>query len=352
MNVENQKNTRFYSLLAICMVAMTSGLAQAQWTGWGGPNRDFKSDSKGLANQWPEDGPRKLWSRDLGEGYSSLAVDAGRIYTMYRSGDEEIVVSLNAENGETDWEYRFISIVAKADKKGKDKKGKGRKGKDRKGKDKEKSKPAFSTRFGTGPNSTPLIHNGKVYALSINGVMLCLDQKTGKKIWSQDLVKDHRAEYPKFGFSSSPIVYKNTLIAAVGGKSSGMMAFDLNSGSVIWKKNNFQNIYSSPIMINVDGQDQVVLLTDRKVVGINPSSGNVYWQHKHENQYKTNISTPVWDSSGLLYVSSGGEAGSRGLKLTRKGKKTRVEEVWANKKMGIGQGNVVRVGGQWPHRCQ
>lgn len=327
-------------------IAIFSGNTVAQWNQWGGPERDFKVKSSNLANDWPEGGPQKIWSRSLGEGYSSIAVDDGKLYTMYRDGDDEIIIALRADNGETIWKHRYSSSVvdenaepdqtdeAKSDKKD-----------DKDSKKEPKVKNKFETRFGTGPNSTPLIHHGKVFALGVNGNLFCLDQKSGKPVWSHDLVKDHGAKYPEFGFSSSPIVYKNSLIYSVGGKGCGMMAFDLNSGSVIWKKNDFENTYSSPIIIRVGGQDQAILLTDREVVGVNPSTGDLLWRHEHVNQWKTNISTPIWDSKEHLYVTSGGEAGSRVLKLTLEGGKTTVEEIWSNRKMGIGQGNVIKVDG-------
>jgi hypothetical protein len=49
----------------------------AQWPQFGGPNGNFTTDGKGIATTWPAGGPRQLWRRVVGEGYSSVAVDAG-----------------------------------------------------------------------------------------------------------------------------------------------------------------------------------------------------------------------------------------------------------------------------------
>ena len=84
----------------------------AGWPQFGGPLRNFTSPSKGLANTWPAEGPRKVWSRPLGEGYSGIAVDAGKLYTMYRVSaaqagskfDREVIVALDAQTGKTLWE--------------------------------------------------------------------------------------------------------------------------------------------------------------------------------------------------------------------------------------------------------
>ena len=89
------------------VVVLLARSASAQWPQWGGPNRDFHSPATGLAEEWPEAGPRKIWERALGAGYSSIVADGGRLFTMYRSGDDEVVVALNAETGATEWEHKY-----------------------------------------------------------------------------------------------------------------------------------------------------------------------------------------------------------------------------------------------------
>ncbi|MEE9270634.1 MAG: PQQ-binding-like beta-propeller repeat protein [Candidatus Krumholzibacteria bacterium] len=303
-------------LACVLLPASLPPAASAQWPGWGGPDRNFKADAQGLSTQWSAGGPTQVWSRDLGAGYSAIAVDQGRLYTMYRKGKKEIVVALDAETGKTVWEHKYDAFLLKD----------------------------MDPQFGEGPNATPLVHEGRVYTLGIAGRLECVDKKTGKRIWSNGLVQKLKATVPEFGFSSSPIAYKDTLIVSAGGKNAGVAAFDLKTGDLRWRKHDFVNTFSSPIVINVDGEDQLVLLVDREVVGLDPTTGDLKWRFPHENQWKTNISTPVWGDDGLLYVTSTGTPGSRALKLTREGGKTNVEEVWTNRKSGIGQGNVIRVG--------
>lgn len=288
----------------------------AQWPGWGGPNRDFKSDCRSLSDRWPDEGPKQIWNRELGPGYSSIVVDGDRLYTMFRKGDDEIVVALNAKTGETLWEHAYSAPVPEG----------------------------MDPQFGKGPNATPLVHGDRVYTLGVAGMLHCLEKSEGKLVWSHDLLAEYSAKVPAFGFSSSPIAYKDMLLTAGSGTGAGMMAFDLQSGSLRWKAHDFENVYSSPLLIQVDGQDQVVLLADTQVVGLNPTNGELLWSHSHVNQWKTNISTPVWGNDKILYITAGGDAGSRALRLSLKDGKTQTEEVWATRKMAIGQGNVVRVG--------
>jgi outer membrane protein assembly factor BamB len=235
---------------------------------------------------------------------------------MYRTGDDEVVVALDAETGKTIWEHKYGAPVY----------------------------PGMETQFGRGPNSTPAIHEGRIYTIGVAGHLHCLDAKAGARIWSHDLMNEFTLKMPEFGYSSSPLNYKDTLIVLGGGEGRGVLAFDLKSGSSLWKKHDFVNTYSSPILIQVGGEDQIVILGDRAVVGISPSTGDLRWSFPHENQWKTNVCTPIWGDDRLLYVTSGGEAGSRALRFEKNDRQTKVEEVWATGKMAVGHGNAVRVG--------
>src|SRR5829696_2853554 len=86
----------FLLLLLLLLTTNTAALAQStDWAQWGGPHRNFKSETKGLATTWPATGPRRLWQRELGEGYSAVAVERGTLFTMYRKGENEIVIALD-----------------------------------------------------------------------------------------------------------------------------------------------------------------------------------------------------------------------------------------------------------------
>src|SRR5688572_26974700 len=74
------------------------------WTQWGGPRRNFQTEAAGLKDTWPAAGPRVIWKRALGEGYSAPAVENGVLYTMYGKAKEEVVLAANAETGATIWE--------------------------------------------------------------------------------------------------------------------------------------------------------------------------------------------------------------------------------------------------------
>ncbi|HXV74944.1 MAG TPA: PQQ-binding-like beta-propeller repeat protein, partial [Candidatus Polarisedimenticolaceae bacterium] len=150
------------ALLALAAVAFAGAAAEKatdDWTQWGGPDHEFRATSAGLAKQWSADGPRELWTRELGDGYSAILYQDGKLYTMYRSGDEEAVVCLNAKTGKTVWEHRYRAAPAEG----------------------------HVSQFGEGPRSTPLIAGGMIYTIGVAGDLYALDKSNGKPVWNHDL---------------------------------------------------------------------------------------------------------------------------------------------------------------------
>lgn len=304
-------------LFALFLLLPTAAPAQvSDWTQWGGPQRNFKAETKGLATTWPATGPRKLWQRELGEGYSAIAVERGTLFTMYRKAENEIVIALDAATGKTLWEFSYAAPFS----------------------------PEYDMSNGPGPHATPLVSGSLVFTSGATGKLHCLDKKTGKLLWSHDLLKEFHGTLRVNGYSCSPLAYKDKVVMMVGGPASSLIAFSLKDGSVAWKKHDFKNSTSSPIVINVDGQDQLVAFMYSEIVGVDPNNGNLLWSHPHPVEYGLNTSTPVWGPDNLLFMSSGYDGGSRVVKLSRAQDKTTVEELWANRLMRVHFTNAIRVG--------
>ena len=93
-------------LLFIAWVA-PSASAGPTWPQWGGPSRNFVTDAPALATTWPAGGPRRIWQRPLGDGYSGIVSDGATLYTMYRAGEQDAVVAIDASTGKTPWETKY-----------------------------------------------------------------------------------------------------------------------------------------------------------------------------------------------------------------------------------------------------
>ncbi len=304
-------------IVVALVIAMAMGQEVfAQYTQWGGPKQDFKVKSKGISLDWPDGGPPKLWSRDIGEGYSGILVRKGRLYTMSREEEEEVVLCLDAKTGKTIWKCSYEAPAHEKHEKN----------------------------YNSGPRGTPAISGKYLYTIGCSGKMHCLKLKTGKVVWSHDLWGDMGGTFLNHGYSSSPYVYKDTVIAMVGGEGHSIVAFDGKTGKVAWKKHDFRNSYSTPKLIDVNGQEQLLCFMASELIGISPEDGELYWSFSQENQWKQNITMPVWSKkSNILFISSV-NVGSKGLKLKQEAGKTEVEELWHNRKVGLHHSNAIRVG--------
>jgi len=315
---------RLVRLASVLIVACLPNAAPAQegagWPQWGGPTRNFRLESPSVSIGWPAAGPRTLWSRPLGEGYSAVLESDGVLYTLYREGEQEVVVALDAETGETRWQHAYAAPLPK--------------------------NPVFdfwNTSAGPGPYASPLLVDGRLFALGVGGLLHVLDAGTGEVVWRKDLVAEFRP--PDFRASAaSPIAHGDHVILPVGGPGQGLVALDRATGNVAWKAQDFQDAPASPILIEVDGQEQLVVFGRETVAGVSPADGELYWTHPHATEYGLNISTPVWGDDGILLLSSAYNGGSRALRLTREGGKTRVEELWFDNRMRVHFGNMIRSG--------
>ena len=300
-----------------CLAAVLSGAGGvcSEWPQWGGPTRDFHSPVKGLPESWPPAGPAKLWSRPLGEGYSGIAVTRDMLVTMYRKGDAEVVVALNAASGKTIWEYSYKAPFL----------------------------AGMDMQNGPGPHSTPLVINGRVYAVGATGKLHCLQLKTGKLLWEHRLIERLKGSILERGYSASPLAYKTSVILPVGGKGRALVAFHQATGAIIWSGHDSESSNSSPILIDAAGRQQLVAFLAATVAGLNPDTGAVLWSHPHRTEWNLNVATPVWNGDGLLFISSAYNGGSRVLKLTSTGPKVTVSQLWANPRVRVHFTNAVRI---------
>jgi outer membrane protein assembly factor BamB len=308
---KGKKLGRWWSV-AVAVVALvttaagSAGENDGRWPQFGGPNQDFHAPAGDLAERWPEGGPPKLWQRQLGDGYSSILYAEGRLYTMYRRGEEEVVVCLDASDGETVWEYAYRSSPPEG----------------------------HVAEFGRGPRSTPLLVGDRLFAVGVAGRMHALDRKNGELLWAHDLWgEEFGGNFLLHGYASSPVAYRDTVIVLVGGEGASVVAFRQADGTVAWKAQSFENSYCTPQILEVAGEEQLVTFMAAEVIGVDPADGELRWSYPFENQFAQNITLPTLVEGRYLFLSAY-QVGARGLELTRNERgEMEVAEIWSTRKI-------------------
>lgn len=300
------KSLLFFLLVLPCFAF---SLWSVDWPSWRGENRTGVTMEKGLLQDWPKGGPKKLWTvNNAGLGYSGFTVQAGSLYTMGAFEKKEMLLAYNSSSGKKLWEVHVGELLTNG--------------------------------WGDGPRMSPTISNGKIYALGAKGNLVCVLAKDGKLIWKKSLVEDLGGKVPGWGYTESVLVDQGKVICTPGGKEGTLAALDANSGRTIWRTKSFTDgaQYSSPISILHQGKQQYVQLVMKNIVGIDPRNGSVLWKSTWPGKVAV-IPTPIF-SDGHVYVTSGYGVGCKLVKLGN----NYPTNIYENKVMKNHHGGVIKVG--------
>ena len=224
------------------------------WPCFMGPTHDGKSRERNLNKEWGEDGPPLVWSLEIGEGYAAPSVADSRVVMTHRLDDFEIVDCLESTTGRRVWRHAYRTDIT-----------------DRYG-------------YGKGPRSTPVIHEGKVYTLGIQGWLKCLRLDNGDTVWSRNVVDDFGTSPGFFGIGTSPLIDGDYLIVNVGAADGGsVIAFDKSTGRTAWRcGSNWGASYASPVPADFGENHRICVFAggdDRPPTGgllvIDPAKGAV-----------------------------------------------------------------------------
>ena len=311
------RTTVISAILLKAAIALALGLATAvplpaaenDWPQWRGPQRDGRSPDQDLLQDWPEDGPPLAWQASgLGTGFSSVAVAGARIYTMGDQGDAQYLLALDRTDGHLLW--------------------------------KTKVGPAWNDKY-LGPRSTPTVDGDKVYVLSTEGDLFCVENSTGKVVWQRSLPADFGGVMQTYQgthqwkFSESPLVDGGKLIVTPGGKQAAMVALHKMTGEEVWRcaipalgeKGGDGAGYSSVVISEAAGIRQYVQFVGRGVIGVEAATGRFLWGYNGVANGTANIATPLVQGDHV-FASSGYGTGSALLKITGDGKQLKAEEVY------------------------
>jgi len=285
------------------------GQGGGDWPQWRGPNRDGISKETGLLKQWPAGGPPLAWkATGAGGGYSSFSIANGRLYTMGLRGDREYIIAFNVADGKEVWATPHGS--------------------------------AFRNDRGDGPRGTPTVDGERLYALGGSGDLSCLDTKTGRSIWTMNVLSKFGGSNTRWGISESPLVIGEKVLVNAGGPGASIVALKKTDGSLIWKSQSDEAGYSSAIPVEVGGVTQVVFFTGIRALGLDLRDGRLLWEYARPSNDVANVATPV-ARLNRVFISSDYGTGGGLVEIKADGK---AQEVYFTKDMRNHHSSTVLVG--------
>ncbi len=266
--------------LSILLLAVgKNGCADDGWPFVRGPAYNGHSSETDLADEWPAEGPPVLWTRKLGQGYSAFVATGDRVFTQGQNVTGQYVYCLQADTGETVWEYRY-------------------------------DWPYEAAGVYPGPRSTPTLSNGRLFFTSPDGLLCCLDQSSGDRIWSKDLLKTYGIEGCDFGYACSPTVTDNMVILPVGGVNAGVVAFASETGAEVWTSTSEPASYTPAYPIEVNGAALIVCYMQNSLLILHRHDGQLIHQMDLSHGYDEHSAWPIYDEPNL-WISGPFRSGSQ-----------------------------------------
>ena len=299
-------------LITTLLLSFTLNSFASDWPQFRGPNRDGVSTEKGLAEQWPEKGPKLLWKTEgLGGGWSSVAIADKTIYTMGDLEDACYLFALNLQ-GKQLWKARV-------------------------------GEPKGHRGY-PGPRSTPTVSGGHVYVLGQYGDLVCIST-AGKEVWRTNIESDYGGRMMSgWKWSESPLVDGGKVVVTPGGTKGGVLALDAKTGKQVWRCKDFTDTagYSSLIVRDFGGVKQYIQVSGKSVVGIDANNGELLWKAPRAGKTAV-VSNPIFHE-GSLFVTSSYGVGCNGFEVSGSGGNFKAKQTYANKSIANHHGGCIRVG--------
>ena len=282
---------------AILLLGAGAVLAAQDWPHFLGPERDGRYQGPRLARSWSDGAPRELWRRTVGQGFAGPVVSGGRVLIFHRVGDREVLEALDAGTGSSIWRYDYPTTY----------------------------RDDFG--FDEGPRSAPVVAGGRVYTFGAQGRLHAVDLDTGAGVWSVDTRERFRFRKAYFGAAGSPLVEDGRVIANVGGPDDGIVAFDADSGEVLWTVAGEEASYSSPVGATFGGVRHALFFTRDNLVSLDPASGRERFRRSWRARIRAsvNAATPLVVGD-LVFVSAQYGTGAGLFRVAGSG----LDELWTS----------------------
>jgi outer membrane protein assembly factor BamB len=261
----------------VAIVSLAGALCAEDWPQFRGPNRDAVWHETGIMQVFPSEGLPVRWRAPIGYGLSSPVVADGRVYLadaeLQKPKARERTHCFDEKTGKILWTYTYDVTYPDW---------------------------AFDPTQKPGPNSTPIVKDGKIYALGMMGDLFCLDAIKGTVVWQKNLMKEYGTK--EFtGTTPSPLIEDNLLILAAGIQPDAcVIAFDKVTGKEVWRALDDPWTYSSPIVITAGGQRQLIVWSPKAVTSLNPVTGKTWWREEVSTTNSYGVAPAVSSGDRLL----------------------------------------------------
>ncbi len=285
-------------LLSVAAVLAAGGLASAaDWPCYRGPSHNGTSQETNWSANWGTSGPKVLWKKSIGIGFSTTAVANGRAYNLGNSNKEtDTVYCLDAGTGQELWKHSYPC-------------------------------PLLPNSYEGGPLSTPTVDGGQVYTLSKIGDLFCLEAATGKVLWRRQLEKGMGFKPPEWRFSSSALIAGDMLLLNIGPAG---LALNKNTGDPLWQSGKGRCGYATPVPFEMDGQPCLAIMSEATLFVVRQADGKPLWRYPWKTQYEVNAADPVVIGS-RMFLTSGYNHGCALLEFNAAGAK----RLWESKVMSM-----------------
>ena len=249
------------------------GSSSESWPVWRGPNGNGTSSEKGLLRSFPSGKPKQLWTAQIGEGWSTIAVADGRAYLSGNVAGTDTIAALNAKTGKLIWKYSY---------------------------------PCSPGDYG-GPRATPCVVGGVLYAVSREGVVYALAADTGKLVWQRAVAAETRCPLPTWGFAGSTLVDGNRVYVNIGVTGA---ALDRANGKIVWASGGGPTGYATPVKTTIGGRTVLAIFSGKELVGADPQTGRKLWAFPWQTSYDVNAADPIFIGDSVFIASNYGKGGA------------------------------------------
>jgi outer membrane protein assembly factor BamB len=279
--------------------APTASTGRNYWTTFRGPKRDGNYEAAPVLTSWPSGGLSPIWKQPVGLGFASFAVADGRAFTIEQRRGQEVVAAYDIGTGREIWKQGWNA--------------------------------QYSDSTGDGPRSTPTWDQGRLYALGATGELRCIDANTGSVIWGKNILTDNQAENLQWAMAASPLIVDDKVIVLPGGTSGkSVVAYNKMTGAPVWKVLNDRQAYVSPMLVELAGRRQIVVVSASRVVGLAPENGALLWNYPWDTDMGINVSQPVMVDRSRFFISSGYGKGAALVEVKGSGSTFTATTIWEN----------------------